>query len=427
MAPTLASAHTAVVLLALFAARAAFADDECAANPGEDEDCGLSMLQRKGRGVTGEVAPPQVLPTVTIAPDPLPPLPSLVQVEENSSIRYCQDRCWADYGFKLGDCKCDIHHGWYMWICWKRNGERIKTEYGHQFNCHGLSKPPPPKPAPPPPPSYTSTLNPLYKVMDKRLVENSSAPLMTFHLFRVQSETNYSCCANADLTTAGAAMFYLHNEIVWHAKTRAGTNFADPKTRIVRYKVLTKATQPLWELGMNFGVMNEFDITQCTGPFDCENFQRFGYTVGCENWVEGSAANFPHQKWNLLNKYPKTSWFSLPGPCPLSKLGQKSKECVEQQPGGRCPDGMEPNGQGDCTFITSYAGEVKIDDLVGISNYQEFIDSGGREYDRMTDQGVHMNFWDGRFDSVLDEWRTAKLLELFDKTYPTDPTIEAPE
>lgn len=31
---------------------------------------------------------------------------------------------------------------------------------------------------------------------------------------------------------------------MWHAKTRAGTNFADPKTRIVRYKVLTKAPCP---------------------------------------------------------------------------------------------------------------------------------------------------------------------------------------
>ena len=45
--------------------------------------------------------------------------------------------------------------------------------------------------------------------------------------------------------------------------------------------------------------MNEFDITECTGPFECENFKRFGYTVGCENWVAGSPANFPHQKWRL--------------------------------------------------------------------------------------------------------------------------------
>ena len=32
-------------------------------------------------------------------------------------------------------------------------------------------------------------------------------------------DTNYPCCANADLTTAGAAMFYLHNDpggVGWH-------------------------------------------------------------------------------------------------------------------------------------------------------------------------------------------------------------------
>ena len=46
-------------------------------------------------------------------------------------------------------------------------------------------------------------------------------------------------------------------------------------------------------------VMNEFDITECTGPFECENFARFGYTVGCENWIEGSPGNFPHQQWPL--------------------------------------------------------------------------------------------------------------------------------
>lgn len=270
-------------------------------------------------------------------------------------------------------------------------------------------------------------MNPMYKVRNKQLVKNSTAPLMTFHLFRVQSDTNYSCCANADLTTAGAAMFYLHNEIVWHAKSRSGTNFADPKTRIVRYKVMTKATQPLFDLGMNFGVMHEFDITECTGPFECENFKRFGYTVGCENWVEGSAANFPHQKWNTLNKYPEAAWFSLPGPCPMAKLGQKSKGCLETQPGGKCPGEMEPNGQGDCTYNTQYAGEIKIDKLVGISDYQNFVASGGREYDPLTDQGVHLNFWDGRFDSVLNEWRTRKLMQLFDDTYPSERTIDAPE
>ncbi|CAJ1341817.1 unnamed protein product [Effrenium voratum] len=233
------------LLLALpVAALAAFAvDDEC-----REQSCALSALQRRAR-LTGEVEEASLESESEAAAG-------------NASFRYCEDSCWLDYGFIKGDCRCDKHHGWYMWICWKRHGHRIKTEYGHQFNCHGLSKPapppppPPPKAPPPPPPpvkTYASKEHPEYKVTNKLLLKNSSAPLMTFHLFRVQSDTNYSCCANADLTTAGAAMFYLHNEIVFHAKSRAGTNFQDPKTRIVRYKVMTRATQPLFDIGMNFG------------------------------------------------------------------------------------------------------------------------------------------------------------------------------
>ena len=33
----------------------------------------------------------------------------------------------------------------------------------------------------------------------------------------------------------------------------------------------------------------------CVAAKDCENFKRFGYTVGCENWVEGVADLFT--KW----------------------------------------------------------------------------------------------------------------------------------
>ncbi|CAE7432469.1 unnamed protein product [Symbiodinium sp. CCMP2456] len=403
-------APLALLGLLLPAASLPFAeDDEC--NGSDGSECALQALQR--RAVQGESS-------------------SEVSLEEsNSSFLYCHESCWLKYGFVKGDCRCDRHRGWYMWICWKRNGVRIKPEYGHQFNCHGLTHAAPAPPPPPPPKEYTSSYNPKYRVRNPALVNASTAPLMTFHLYRVQSDANYSCCANADVTTAGAAMFYLHNEIVWHAKSRAGTNFADPKTRIRRYKVWTRATQPLYDLGMNFGVMNEFDITECTGPFDCENFKRFGYTVGCENWVEGSAANFPHQKWNKLNFYPNAAWFSLPGPCPFGKLDAKSASCKASQPGGQCPEGILPDGSGDCTYQIAPAGEIRIDDLVGITeetgNYANFIKVGGREYDPVIDQGVHLNFWDGRFDAMLCEWRTKKLEDMFAKKYPDDPTIEAPE
>lgn len=221
-------------------------------------------------------------------------------------------------------------------------------------------------------------------------------------------------------------MFYLHNEIVWHPTSRSGTNFDVAKTRITRYKVTTKATQPLVDLGMDFGVMNEFDLTQCTGPFECENFGRFGYAIGCEDWQAGSPANFPHQKWNLLNKYPNASWFSLPGTCPMSALSQKSDECKLSQPGGECPKGITPSGTGDCTYTLEEAGEIKIDDMVGMSSYEEFVAQGGREYDPITDQGIHLNFWDGRLDDVLCRQRTEHMISMFDSKYPNETTIAAP-
>ena len=87
-----------------------------------------------------------------------------------------------------------------------------------------------------------------------------------------------------------------------------------------------------------FQVMNEFDITECTGPFDTWAFDSFliqeartvrTSSASATRWAvrtgwkaasqlvskkkglsAGSAANFPHQKWNLLNKYPNSSWFS---------------------------------------------------------------------------------------------------------------------
>eukprot|EP00441_Pelagodinium_beii_P017164 CAMPEP_0197657376 /NCGR_PEP_ID=MMETSP1338-20131121/44585_1 /TAXON_ID=43686 ORGANISM="Pelagodinium beii, Strain RCC1491" /NCGR_SAMPLE_ID=MMETSP1338 /ASSEMBLY_ACC=CAM_ASM_000754 /LENGTH=508 /DNA_ID=CAMNT_0043233723 /DNA_START=38 /DNA_END=1564 /DNA_ORIENTATION=- len=465
-------------------------DDECMSGPQDDAACSVQALQlraQKGQGSANETA---------------------VTATEHKSRRsrrlaFCQDGCPEKYGFGPTDCKCSIHGSWYMWVCWKRNGVRIKTEYGKQHSCSGLTKaanvPTPSSPSPPSvsgacsgeyshncmntrncckagfrcyqknarwaaclpssssckpgsinhnearryqtpwscavltPTTTTTTTkmaspyNSKYIPENQALVHPSNASLMTFHLFRVRSDEVYPCCRNADMTSAGAAMFYLHNEIVWHAKKRSGTFFSNAKTRIARYKVRARATQPLYELGMDFGVMNEFDITKCTGPFGCENFKRFGYTVGCENWVTGSAANFPHQKWNDINKYPNASWFSLPGPCPMNGLNAKSTECMATQPGGECPKGVVPTGTGDCTFTTEEAGEITIDELVGIGHYDDFINAGGREYDRITDQGIHTNFWDGRYDDVLCTKRTEHMLELFDRKFPLDPTIHPPE
>merc|ERR1719229_1141705 len=118
-------------------------------------------------------------------------------------------------------------------------------------------------------------------------------------------------------------MWYLHNEIVIHPKLqRSGTYFSTKKTRLEKFRIQTRATQPLFLAGMNFGVVNAFDIGKCTGPYECKNFDHYGYTVGCEAW-DNYDRGFPHSQWVGVNYYPGAAWFSLPGPCPSKGLKDK--------------------------------------------------------------------------------------------------------
>lgn len=51
-------------------------------------------------------------------------------------------------------------------------------------------------------------------------------------------------------------------------------------------RIQTKATQPLWDLGMNFGVRFAYDSAQCEGPWSCDlNYQRFGYLGAVGSWT----------------------------------------------------------------------------------------------------------------------------------------------
>lgn len=48
----------------------------------------------------------------------------------------------------------------------------------------------------------------------------------------------------------------------------------------VRIRIHTKATTPLYDLGMNFGVRYAYDSAQCEGPWNCNlNYEKFGYLV----------------------------------------------------------------------------------------------------------------------------------------------------
>lgn len=245
----------------------------------------------------------------------------------------------------------------------------------------------------------------------------SDAPLLEFYMYRVQGDENYPQPSH-NLANLAGALWYLHNEIVWHEHGRYGTYFSSPVTRILKIRVQTKATQPLFNLGMNFGVLNTFDSGECTGPWDCDNFPKYGYTVGCETWQPGAPSNFPHQQWNELNHYGGAIWYSLPGPCPSQHYKSKSSECERDAPGGQCPSGVGPTGTWDCTYRLHQVGEITIDELEGIEDYEAFVRNGGREYNPKTDRGVATSFWNGLQNSSACAERVQAAERLFKQKYP---------
>lgn len=235
-------------------------------------------------------------------------------------------------------------------------------------------------------------------------------------MYRVQSAQDYPP-VNQNLANLAGALWYLHNEIViekghrrWH------------KTRIQRFKVTMQATQPLSDDGMNFGVRFAFDRGSCTGPWNCKQaFEKYGYFVGC-NYVD----QWPTQQWKGKVFYPYSQWYSMPGPCSSRLFSQHTRECELTEPGGECD---HVNGKGDCTFSTEYAGDISIDELEGIESFEKFAAEGGWEYNNKTDRGVHMTFWDNKFDTGACIWRMNRAQQLFHAKYPwlqTEAELPAP-
>eukprot|EP00435_Cladocopium_sp_Y103_P018011 s1713_g4.t1 len=131
----------------------------------------------------------------------------------------------------------------------------------------------------------------------------SAAPIMHYYMYRVQNDEDYSP-ENQNMANIPGALWYLHNEIVWHPWLRAGTYAATPKTRIERFLVFSRASQELFNKGMNFGVVNTYDLGKCSGPYKCENLEEYGPVVGCESWNPKDENNFPHGQWTGTNVYP---------------------------------------------------------------------------------------------------------------------------
>jgi len=244
-----------------------------------------------------------------------------------------------------------------------------------------------------PTPAPTSAPTPGYSPQNPELLQNSSAPLYTFYMYRAKNDKNYPP-ENVNTGDLAGVLWYLQHEVViiWPPKFHI--------TRIVRLKVQTRAPQPLADVGMNFGTRFAFDSGQCTGPytrghFDCQDtWAKYGYFVGCNN-----LGDWPYPKFDT--QYPRGIWYSLPGVCPSMIWSNMTGECMGKEPGGACAG--TPTGAGNCTYSYEAAGEITLAELQG-------------------DRG--RSFWDDPLNNETNAWRVAEAASRFQSKYPSSPSDE---
>jgi len=214
-------------------------------------------------------------------------------------------------------------------------------------------------------------------------------------MYRAQSDVDYAL-ENVNTADLAGLLWYLHNEVVTMCPRKYNI------TRVLRLKVtLFRPIIPYVA----------FDMGRCTVP-ECEDiWETQGYPVGCQGVVYGVVP----PAWN---GGIRGQWYSLPGRCPSMVNGNKSPECIAAAPGGACRK-AEPNG--DCSYHVEHAGEVRLDELTGIDNYDAFCKAGNMEYDSVTDRGRHFSFWDGKTNITKCRWRYEILLEAFHNKYPDLP------
>jgi len=281
-----------------------------------------------------------------------------------------------------------------------------------------------------------------YSPSNPSLLKPSKAPLLTFYMYRAQGEEPFPP-TNSNLASLSGVLWYLHNEIVVYCTT-GKDNIGEfgfrryKKTRILRYKVTTRATVPLWEKGMNFGVRVAFDSAQNTGAWfpsvdKQQAYEKYGYVVGCNTLGEGPfplcpSAEGTHEHYCPIQYGDRAIWYSLPGECPSLNFKSKTDACKREQPGGFCPGA--PTGMGNCTWTYEYAGEVNLDQLVGIAarfkSYNEFCSKGCREYvnygTKMGKGLCGISFWDNKASPASNKQRVDRVDAEFKKRYPGLPS-----
>eukprot|EP00929_Paragymnodinium_shiwhaense_P101481 TRINITY_DN645_c0_g2_i1.p1 TRINITY_DN645_c0_g2~~TRINITY_DN645_c0_g2_i1.p1 ORF type:complete len:724 (+),score=125.05 TRINITY_DN645_c0_g2_i1:124-2295(+) len=370
---------------------------------------------------------------------------------DKCELEYCTDADCNNHGHAHGfrpNCQCSCAREWEGQHCATRRPETCLElgcgdEYKRENLCqchvdchkhHNCCKD-----------FMTTCLDHFYKPDDKRLLQPSNGKTFTFYAYRAQSKGNgheYPL-ENVNLATMGGVLWYLHNEIIqtcWGAGGLGGSihggtgHYGDRKfaiSRIRRLKITYKPTAPLIEKGMNFGPLCSYDAGECTGPHKGSyasgvgsgwaskgEWNEFGYIMGC-----GKIGGWPHQHWTSGKKYPNAAWYSVAGRCPAVPFNRVPSWCKMTMPGGACSD---PTGAGNCTYSYEEAGEIDLDELVGIKprwpSRAAFCKQCGTEGSAWGRGGCGLRFWGNNiWDERSARSQVQKALDMFHKKYPNMP------
>jgi len=237
--------------------------------------------------------------------------------------------------------------------------------------------------------------------------------LMTFYMYRATNDEWGAHLENANLGNIEGILWFLHNEVVTTCPRKENIN------RILRYVVTMRnpATLIDGKHKPQFGTYTEFQHGKCMyNNSDCSNlFKTKGYAVGCKP-LDTASAQLPNYAGP-----PQPVWYSLPGRCVSQEMdnkGDKPFGCWTDEPGGMC---ISPDGTANCTWKAEYAGEIRVDELSGITDPGQYCAQGNIEYNNVTDKGIGTTFWNVRRSAEQGKNRVDYVRGLFQMKYPNYP------
>lgn len=239
-------------------------------------------------------------------------------------------------------------------------------------------------------------------------------PFMTFYAYRAAAGSDDDALDNSVVMDLAAVLSYIHLHVVSESPRAFGID------RIKRWKVTVRTTREYFNAkeGRSFGWFWDFQDGKCVDE-NCDDYYRhYGMIVGCaqapmDEFQGAPYLSFPDSGDDNPVAHVGLLW-SLPGACP-SQGKDGDAQCREQLPGGLC--GMAV-GSPDCTYSAEDAGEIMLDELAGIKDYNSFVAGGGVEYDPDMDSGNQNTFWKGMGTRRQCDQRIKAASFLFAERYP---------